>query len=264
MAKKKAETIALTPEITIEERLTALYQLQAVATEIDRIRTLRGELPMEVRELEDELEGRLTRYQKFQSELVRIAEQAKRDQENIRNAKDAIEKFTEQLNSIRNNREYDLLSKDIEFQNLEIQGFEKSIRIGRERAEKITADMEALSIETESRKQDLKRKQEELNEIIEETKTEEEYLQAKAEALEEKIDERLLVAFGRTRKSCRNGLAVVSIDRGACMGCFNKIPPQRILDVQARKKIIVCEYCGRVLVDQELASSVTGKEETNL
>ena len=251
MAKNKVEE---TPkEISVEEKLVALYQLQIVSSEIDRIRILRGELPVEVKELEDELEGKHTRVSKFEAEKVRIAEQAKENESKIRIAKASIEKYNDQLNGIRNNREYDLLSKEIEFQNLEVEGFEKNIRLGKERDAFIDEELSALNADIESRGKDLEQKKGELDAIIAETRQKEEELLMKARKLEEKIDERLLKAFKRTRNNSHNGLSVVSIDREACMGCFNKIPPQRILDVKAHKKIIACEYCGRILVDPDLA-----------
>ncbi len=253
MAKKKEETPR---EVSVEERLKALYKLQTVASQIDRIRTIRGELPLEVQELEDELEGRHTRYTKYEEEIKRLEAKNKQNEEDARVAQQAIERFSEQLNSVRNNREYDLLTKEVEFQHLQIEGYEKSTATNKERIANIQEEMKTLAEETAERQKDLEHKHEELDQIISETKQDEERLRLEARDLEALIDERLLAAFNRTRKSSRNGLAVVSIDRDACMGCFNKIPPQRMLDVQAHKKIIVCEYCGRVLVDPELAEEV--------
>lgn len=255
MAKKK-EVVVEAPqqEISVEDKLTALYQLQSVASEIDRIRTLRGELPVEVQELEDEIEGRHTRYHRYEEELVELKAKVDQARERARVAQQLIEKYKEQLNAVRNNREYDLLSKEVEYQTLEVESCEKQVTRAIERSEAVKDEMAQLSGETEERQNDLKAKRSELDAIVEETKQEEEKLHQKAKELEKLIDERLLTAFKRTRKSVRNGLSVVAIDREACMGCFNKIPPQRILDVQARKKIIACEYCGRILVDLELAN----------
>lgn len=253
MAKKKEET---PKEVTIEERLKALYKLQTVASQIDRIRTIRGELPIEVQELEDELEGRHTRYAKYEEEIKRLQDKNKQNTEDTRVAKEAIERFTEQLNTVRNNREYDLLTKEVEFQHLQVEGYEKNTETNKERISAIQEEMKILAEETKGRQKDLDLKREELDQIIADTKQDEERLRLEARELESIIDERLLTAFNRTRKSSRNGLAVVSIDRDACMGCFNKIPPQRMLDVRAHKKIIVCEYCGRVLVDPDLAEEV--------
>ncbi len=252
MAKKKV--VEAPQEITVEDKLTALYQLQTVASEIDRIRTIRGELPVEVQELEDEIEGRHTRYQKYEEELVELKGKVDQGRERARVAQQFIEKYKEQLNSVRNNREYDMLTKEVEYQTLEVEASEKQVARALERTEAVKEEMNALSNETAERQNDLDAKRKELDAIVEETKQEEEKLHQRAKELEKLIDERLLAAFKRTRKSVRNGLSVVAIDREACMGCFNKIPPQRILDVQARKKIIACEYCGRVLVDMELAN----------
>ena len=260
MAKKKA--VEAPKVLSVEEKLTALYQLQLVSSEIDRIRILRGELPEEVRELEDELEGKRTRIQKYQNEKERLTAQEKSNQEKIRMAKASIERYNEQLGSIRNNREYDLLTKEIEFQNLEVEGFEKSIRLGRERSAYLDQEISDIEADTSERSKELELKKEELEAIISETRQKEEELLIKAEGLKKNIDERLLIAFDRTRENSHNGLSVVSIDRDACMGCFNKIPPQRILDVKAHKKIIACEYCGRVLVDPELADEA-GKSMQN-
>lgn len=238
----------------MKDKLTALYQLQTVASEIDRIRTIRGELPLEVQELEDEIEGRHTRYQKYEEELIELKGKADHGRERVRVAQQFIEKYKEQLNSVRNNREYDMLTKEVEYQSLEVEASEEQVTRALERTQTVKEEMALLAQETEGRQNDLDAKRKELDAIIEETKQEEEKLHQKAKELEQLIDERLLAAFKRTRKSVRNGLSVVAIDREACMGCFNKIPPQRILDVQAHKKIIVCEYCGRVLVDMELAN----------
>lgn len=248
-------------ELSVEDKLKALYKLQLVTSEIDRIRIIRGELPAEVQDLEDEIEGRHTRYQKDQDEIDELNRAIGVYKESTINANELIKKYNEQLHDISNNREYDLLVKEIEYQNLEIQGFEKDTRIAKERIARLEESMEELSKETEEREKDLESKRTELNTIISETKEQEDKLHDEAKDLETKIDDRLLRAFHRTRDSYRNGLAVVSIDRGACKGCFNKIPPQRIIDIQSRKKITACEYCGRVLVDPELAEEAEREVE---
>jgi len=237
-------------ELSVQDKLKALYKLQLVTSEIDRIR---GELPEEVRDLEDEIEGRHTRYKKDQDEIVELNRLIGEYKESTTNSNELIKKYNEQLHNISNNREYDLLVKEIEYQNLEIQGFEKDTRLAKERIARLEEAMQELSQETEDREKDLELKRTELDTIISETKEQEDKLHDETKELEAKIDERLLRAFHRTRDSYRNGLAVVTIDRGACKGCFNKIPPQRIIDIQSRKKITACEYCGRVLVDPELA-----------
>lgn len=240
-------------EITVEEKLKALYNLQLVASEIDKIKTLRGELPLEVQDLEDDIAGLETRIEKYQNEIQELEGSVAAKKIEIDEAKSLIEKYKEQQNNVRNNREYDFLSKEIEFKTLEIELAEKRIREATVtiKAKKEEAD-EAKTFYGE-RQQDLAVKKAELDEIVSETKQEEEKLREKAKDIEKLIEPRLLSAFKRIRKNARNGLSVVYVDRDACGGCFNKIPAQRQLDIRLRKKIIVCEYCGRILVDQELA-----------
>ena len=240
-------------EFSVEEKLRALYQLQSMLSEIDKIKTLRGELPLEVQDLEDEVAGLSTRIEKIQNEIAELKANVVNKKIEIEAAKVSVEKYKSQQENVRNNREYDVLSKEIEFQSLEIELCEKRIReaLAAEKAknEELTRSTEAL----EDRKQDLEAKKAELDEIISETKQEEEKLREKAKALETTIEPRLLQAFKRIRKNSRNGLGVVYVQRDACGGCFNKIPPQKQLDIRSRKKIIVCEYCGRIMVDPELA-----------
>lgn len=243
-------------ELSIEDRLKALYELQVVSSEIDRIRTLRGELPLEVQELEDQLEGRNTRLQRMDGEVKKLKGYIEQSRERIRIAQGMIERLQEQLNSVRNDREYDALAKELENQSLDIQLFEKNIREDQEHIQEIKDGSEALMAEIKEIEEVYNLKSNELEEIISETRQEEERMRMAAKQLEEVIEPRVLKAFKRTRKSSHNGLAVASIERDACMGCYNKIPPQRILDVHARKKIIACEYCGRVLIDKELADEV--------
>ncbi|MEG1617668.1 MAG: C4-type zinc ribbon domain-containing protein [Bacteroidales bacterium] len=240
-------------EYTVEEKLTALYKLQSMLSEIDRIKTLRGELPLEVQDLEDEIAGLETRMQNYEVEIADLQTQISTKKLEIENAKTLIEKYTTQQDNVRNNREYDFLTKEIEFQNLEIELCEKRIR---EFTNQMTTKKEEEAKAKENlveRQSDLTNKKNELDEIIAETKHDEETLREKAKDLETQIEPRLLTAFKRIRKNARNGLAVVYIQRDACGGCFNKIPPQRQLDVKLRKKIIVCEYCGRIMIDPELA-----------
>ncbi len=257
MAKKKADV----KEYTVEEKLASLYKLQTVVSEIDRIRTIRGELPIEVQELEDEIEGRKTRRAKFEAEIEQLNRYIADRKIMIKEARELIERYSAQLESVRNNREYDALTKEVEYQNLEIQFCEKKISEDQASIKQITDHLAHLIEETEGRQQDLAQKQEELNEIISETKQDEEQLRMVAKEIEERIEPRLLTAFKRTRKASRNGLAVVRIEREACAGCFNKIPPQRQLDVKFRKKIIVCEYCGRILIDPEMAEEIDIKSK---
>ena len=255
MAKKKAEA----KEFTVEEKLEALYKLQTVVSEIDRIRTIRGELPIEVQELEDEIEGRKTRKAKYSSEIEQLNKYITDRKHMISQSQELIEKYTKQLDEVRNNREYDALTKEIEYQNLEIQFSEKKISEDQASIAQLTEQLARLDEETEGRQLDLDQKRKELEEIVSETKQDEERLRMEAKEIEELIEPRLLTAFKRTRKASRNGLSVVRIQREACAGCFNKIPPQRQLDVKLRKKIIVCEYCGRILVDPEMAEEIDKK-----
>jgi uncharacterized protein len=239
-------------DISIEEKLRALHELQSVVSAIDKIKVLRGELPLEVQDLEDDITGLKTRLHNLDDE-VRTHETAIQNKKMaIKESQTLITKYTEQQNNVRNNREFDSLAKEIEYQTLEIQLAEKRIK---EFTVEMTAKKESIAsskLELSERQDDLVRKNKELEEITEETKIEEEKLRIKAEKIESFVESRLLTAFKRIRKNARNGLAVVTIQRDACGGCFNKIPPQRQLDIASRKKIIVCEYCGRILVDEKI------------
>ena len=239
-------------DISIEEKLRALHEMQSVVSEVDKIKTLRGELPLEVQDLEDEITGLKTRLTNFDEEVKNLDTAISNKKIAIKESQALITKYTEQQNNVRNNREFDSLSKEIEFQNLEIELSEKRIK---EFTVEMNEKKESISTSTTllaEREDDLERKKKELNEITEETKIEEEKLKTKSEKIESFIEPRLVMAFKRIRKNARNGLAVVTIQRDACGGCFNKIPPQRQLDIANRKKIIVCEYCGRILVDQNI------------
>ena len=240
-------------EKTVEEKLKSLYQLQTTLSKIDEIRTLRGELPLEVEDLEDEVAGLNTRIERIQNEIEGVKKAVAVRKGDIEKAKASIAKYTEQQDNVSNNREYDLLSKEIEFQTLEIQLCEKKIREGNEMLEVKQAELDQSTQDLEERERDLEDKKSELEDIIAETRTEEERLRDKAKALETQIELRLLTSFKRIRKNTRNGLGIVYVQRDACGGCFNKIPPQRQLDIRSRKKIIVCEYCGRIMIDPELA-----------
>lgn len=256
MAKKKVDP----QELSVEERLKALYRLQTIVSEIDRIRTVRGELPIEVQELEDEIEGRNTRRQRFERDIETRNHYIKERKRMITQSQELVGKYTQQLDGVRNNREYDALSKEIEYQNLEIQFSEKKINEDLYAIKRLTEELEELIEDTKGRIQDLETKKGELDEIIQETREDEERLREEAKQIEAIIEPRLLNAFKRLRHASRNGLAVASIDRDACTGCFNKIPPQHQLDVKLHKKVIVCEYCGRILVDPEMAQSVDAKK----
>ncbi|WP_316802427.1 zinc ribbon domain-containing protein [Pedobacter nototheniae] len=243
-------------EQTVEQKLKALYELQNIHTKIDKIRQVRGELPMEVADLEDDVLGLETRIQKIKGELDDLEDSIVTRKNTIKDAQAAIKRYDTQLKEVKNNREYDALTKEIEIQGLDIQVSEKKIKEHGFEITSKTEIYEAAKAELEGRKKDLDIKKSELDVITAETEKEELDLQKKADKSEPLIEERLLVAYKRLRKNAVNGLAVVTIDRDSCSGCFNQIPPQRQLDIRQRKKIIVCEHCGRILVDEALTHEV--------
>lgn len=244
-------------ELSVEEKLTALYHLQVMMSEIDKIKTLRGELPLEVQDLEDEIVGLETRAENYRNEIKGLMTSISEQKNKIIQAKALIDKYKEQIENVRNNREYDNLSKELEFQSLETELAEKKIREFEFAVKNKEGELAAIDERLTERKDDLKQKKDELDSIVSETKQEEEKLREQAKNLETNIEPRLLTAFKRIRKSARNGLAVVTIQRDACGGCFNKIPAQRQMDIKLRKKIIVCEYCGRIMIDPDL----TGEQQ---
>jgi predicted nucleic acid-binding Zn-ribbon protein len=246
-------------EITVEEKLRALYDLQLVASEIDKIKTLRGELPLEVQDLEDDIAGLETRIEKYKTDIAHLEAEIAAKKNEITESKSLTIKYKEQQENVRNNREYDALSKEIEFKGLEIELAEKRIHEYTADVKTKKEEQQLASTTLSERKEDLKQKKAELDEIVSETKQEEEKLREKGKQIEAMIEPRLLTAFKRIRKNARNGLAVVYVQRDACGGCFNKIPAQRQLDIRLRKKIIVCEYCGRILVDSDLAGVNTAE-----
>ena len=251
-----------TADLSIEEKLKNLYELQTMLSEIDKIKTLRGELPLEVQDLEDELEGLATRIEKIRGEINDLNADIATRKQNIETCNASITKYSDQLNNVRNNREYESLSKEIEYQTLDVQLNEKRIKEAQSAIEHKNEEITHCTDLMEERRADLDMKKSELDEIISETKAEEEKLREKAKALEATIEPRLLLAFKRIRKNSRNGLGIVYVQRDACGGCFNKIPPQRQLDIRMRKKIIVCEYCGRIMIDPELAGVQTETKAT--
>ena len=243
-------------EKTVRKKLIALYSLQTIDSQIDKIRIVRGELPLEVQDLEDEIEGLVTRVEKYNQEIKELETSITAKKNAITDGLELIKKYEAQQMNVRNNREYDSLSKEIEFQSLEAQLAEKKIKeFGATMELKVEAVKEVQS-ELEERSKDLEAKKAELNDIIAETQKEEEQLLERSDVQKTKIEDRLLNAYERIRANVRNGLAVVPVERDACGGCFNKIPPQRHLDIRLHKKIIVCEYCGRVLVDEDIINHV--------
>ena len=240
-------------DMTVEEKLKALYQLQTIYTEIDKIKTLRGELPLEVQDLEDEIAGLQTRMGNFQTDLNTMKSADIEYRRNIDKAQALVEKYTKDLDNVRNNREFDSLNKEIGYQNLEIELCNKRLREGAAKQRICLDEIEKIRAIIADKELMLEEKKGELDDIISETRQKEEELRDQAKKKELMIEPRLLMSYKRIRKNSRNGLGIVYVQRDACGGCFNKIPPQRQLDIKMRKKVIVCEYCGRIMIDPELA-----------
>ena len=248
MAEKKNDK-----ERSVEDRLKSLYQLQTLLSEIDRIKTLRGELPNEVKDREDEIVRYQTRLNKFEEEIAELRRFISTKEADIANRREKIARYEEQINNVRNNREFAFLEKEKEFESLEIQLAEKQIRESNAKIEDMTAEAERTREELTDNEHILEQKKVELESIVSETRQEEEQLLKQAKEIEPQIDAYTLAAFKRIRKNARNGLGIVTVQRDACGGCFNRIPPQRQLEIMMHKKIIVCEYCGRIMVDGALA-----------
>lgn len=240
-------------ELSVEEKLKTLFQLQTSLSAIDENKSLRGELPLEVQDLEDEIEGLKIRIEKIQNEIDEFQKAVSDRKADILEAQTSVMRYKNQLDDVKNNREYDTLSKEIEFQTLEIELCNKKIREAQQKIKEKMLEKEKNVNDLEDHENELDLKRSELDDIIEETRAEEDRLKIKVKELETKIDPRLLASFKRIRKNARNGLGIVYVQRDACGGCFNKIPPQRQLDIKMHKKVIVCEYCGRILIDPELA-----------
>jgi len=247
MAKTTKQTTS-----SVEDKLKALHQLQVIDTEVDKIRIVRGELPLEIEDLEDFITGLNTRLEKFNDELTVINDNILANKNSIDLATDAIKKYEKQLKTIKNNREFTSLTKEVEFQNLEIQIAEKNTIQHKANVLHKTEIINACTEQITEKKEELKVKQGELKKIIKETEKEEVALMKDSAKAEQVIDERLLNAYKRIRNKVANGLAVVSVERDACGGCFSQIPPQRQLDIQMHKKVIVCEHCGRIMVDSNI------------
>ena len=252
-------------DLSVEEKLKTLYQLQSALSAIDEKKALRGELPLEVQDLEDEIEGLTTRIEKIKNEIGEFQKAISQKKGEIADAEASVARYKSQLDEVKNNREYDTLSKEIEFQTLEIELCNKKIREANARIQEKQNELVLNEAVIKEREGDLEVKKNELDEIMQETRVEEEKLKEKVKDLESKIESRLLTSFKRIRKNARNGLGVVYVQRDACGGCFNKIPPQRQLDIKMHKKVIVCEYCGRIMIDPELAGvkidKATGEEK---
>lgn len=253
--------MATTKELSVEDKLRALYDLQLIDTRIDEIRNVRGELPLEVEDLEDEVAGLTTRLEKLQLDLVSIEDNIKSKKNAVEDHQAAIKKYTEQQKEVRNNREFNSLTKEIEFQELEIQLAEKQIKEMKASIEHKKEVISNSKEKLEEKSNHLKHKKAELNDIMAETQKEESFLTEKSAEFEGLIEERLLAAYKRIRSSVRNGLAVVSIERGASAGSFFTIPPQTQVEIASRKKVITDEHSGRILVDAALADEEREKME---
>ena len=249
-------------DLSVEDKLKTLYQLQTTLSAIDEKRALRGELPLEVEDLEDEIEGLTTRIEKIQNEIDEFQHAIVSKKAEILEAQTSLARYKAQLDEVKNNREYDTLSKEIEFQTLEIELCNKKIREAQNRINEKNLEKSQSTELLEDRQKELELKKSELDDIMAETRAEEERLKLKTIELEAKIEPRLLLSFQRIRKNARNGLGIVYVQRDACGGCFNKIPPQRQLDIKMHKKIIFCEYCGRIMIDPELAGVKLDKPGT--
>jgi predicted nucleic acid-binding Zn-ribbon protein len=241
-------------EQTVEQKLQALWSLQAIHSKIDKIRQVRGELPIEVADLEDEIAGLETRLEKIRVDLDDLEDSIVKRKNMIKDAQAAIKKYEGQLNEVKNNREYDAISKEIEIQGLEIQVCEKRIKEAEFEIKNKTEGYDKSQGNLDYAKGELEIKKQELDTISSETQIEEETLLKKAETASQNNEERLLKVYNKLRGSYRNGLAVVSIERDSCSGCHNKIPPQLQSEIRQRKKLIICEHCGRILVDEEIAA----------
>jgi predicted nucleic acid-binding Zn-ribbon protein len=235
-------------EVSISEKLESLFELQKIDSEIDRIRTIRGELPLEVSDLEDEIGGLETRVGKIQDEITESDNDIAARKNSSKDSETAIGKYKERQNNVRNNREFESLSKEIEYQELEIKLHEKRSKETKLKIEGKKEILDEAQARLEMRKSDLSIKQKELDDIVKETQKDEDKLMKASEVAKKNIEERLIFAYTRLRNNAKNGLAVVQVMRGSCGGCFNKIPPQRQLDIVTKKKILVCEHCGRILV----------------
>ena len=244
MAKKTNNTIG-----SVEDQLKALYQLQIIDTKVDKIRIIRGELPLEIEDLEDLVAGLNSRLEKLESELASINENITANKNSISLSTEAIEKYEGQLKNIKNNREFTSLTKEVEYQKLEVQISEKKQIQNEANALHKTEIINACKEQINERETELNLKSAELDEIIAETDKEEKSLLKDSTKAEKIIEDRLLVGYKRIRSKVKNGLAVVSVERGACGGCFSQIPPQRRLDIQLHKKVTICEHCGRIMVD---------------
>lgn len=248
-------------ERSVEDRLKSLYKLQTLLSEVDRIKILRGELPREVQDLEDDIVRYQTRIQKFNDEIADARDLISRKKGDIADRKAKIAKYEEQINNVRNNREFAFLEKEKEFENLEVELAEKHIREANARIAQKEEEIAAAQEELSDHEHILNEKKSELEAIVSETRAEEERLLTEASEVEKGVDDYTLAAFKRIRKNARNGLGIVTVQRNACGGCFNRIPPQRQLEIKMHRKVIVCEYCGRIMIDGALVGIEEPQEQ---
>lgn len=248
-------------EITIEQKLRSLFELQTIDSKIDQIRRLRGELPLEVKDLEDVIVGKETHLNKLETELADLMNRIAEKKAIIKETTSNKAKYEAQLMNVKNSREYDALSKEIEVSGLDIQLAEKRIREYSTLTEQKKAEITEFSQQIATYKADLEIKKSELSSIVSETEREENELIKISDSLSGKIENRLIAAYKKLRNNSRNGLGIVTVERDSCNGCFNKIPPQRQLDIKSHKRIIICEHCGRILIDPALADEVTQQVE---
>ncbi len=242
--------------LSVEERLKTLYKLQLIHSDIRRIRAIRGELPQEVKDLSDTIKGLVSRIERFQGEIDNCQARRLDEINKIENKKLLIDRYKQQLDNVRNNHEFDNLTKEIEYETLEIQLSEKNIGDYERQIDNLNAEIENIKTSIDDQSKLLEEKKADLDNLVSETRTEEENLLGRAKALEPSIDERTLTAFKRIRDKVHNGLGIVIVDRNACGGCFNRIPPQKQIEIKSHKKLIVCEYCGRIMIDPDLAAQV--------
>lgn len=246
--------MATAKEQSIADKLRALYTLQLVDSKMDEISVLRGELPMEVSDLEDEITGLKTRLKKLENSIADIDNEILHHNTNIKEAEALIVKYEKQLDNVKNNREFDALTKEVELQKLEIQLSQKKIREANAQRDIKKQSFDGIDAKLNQRNKDLDSKKVELQKIIEKTEKEETKLVKESDKARKEIDDRLLKSYDKIRKAYRNGMAVVTLSRGACGGCFNRIPPQMQIEIGVMKKIIACEHCGRVLVDESIVT----------
>ncbi len=243
-------------ELTVEEKLKQLYQLQRIDSQVDEIQILKGELPDEVQDLEDEIAGLELRMTKMESVIKELQAEMNTHQGKIKESETTIQKYQIQLDNVKNNREFEALTKELEFQKLEIQLAEKKVRQSAADIEVKQETRNGIEERLQKKRKELETKREELDQIIEKTEKEEAELKKKSEKARKVIEERLIRAYDKIRTSYRNGLAVVTVERNSCGGCFNKIPPQLQLEIAMHKNIVACEHCGRILVDDSVLGEV--------